>query len=121
MSFDESVNATIVGGGELHLRINVNILQLSDVDVQVLTGVFPPIEMIINANSRASILILNVPNDTMCCDDTILDLNINATSLPDSCVVGNPANARVTIECSNGEYSSHYKTIFRPHFIYTVS
>ena len=82
---------------ELDIRIIISNPSPVPVDIQ-LFGIDPPRnEIRIPPGATSAAFIFAPMDDNICEDDEIFNLTIDASSLPDGCVVGNPGTTMVTI------------------------
>ena len=101
MSFEQA-SYTVDEDEDLGIRIIVSNPSANPIDVRIL-GVQPPGEITIPAGATSAVYIYPSDDDNICEDDEIINLTIDASSLPEDCVVGNPASTMVTVVDDDSE------------------
>ena len=88
---------------ELEIGLSISPPPQNLIDV-LLIGIDPPRnELRIPAGATSAIFVLAPTDDNICEDDEIFNLEIDESSLPAGCVVGDPASTMVTIVDDDGE------------------
>jgi len=93
---------TVNEDGDLEIEIIVSNPSTNPIDVQIL-GIQPPSQIRIPAEATSAVYVFPFNDDNVCEDDEVITLTIDASSLPDGCVVGNPGTTMVTIVDDDSE------------------
>jgi len=98
VSFSQA-SYSVTEGDALTISIVISNPSQNTFSVQVL-GTEPPLTVSAGATSFN----FSTTKDNICEDNETFNLTIDASSLPDGCVIGNPGSVTVTVEDDDGEY-----------------
>jgi len=102
ISFRDATHVT-TEGDTLTITVQVSNPPSSDISVEVMGPMPPPIMVTIPAGATSATFEFPTSEDNICEDDETFTLTLDASSLPDDCTVGDPASTTVTVEDDDGK------------------
>jgi len=88
---------------ELNIRVDISTLFSVPVDIRLLLSDSSTNEVRIPIGGVSASFIFPPNDDNICEDDQKITITIDASSLPQGCVVGDPGTTLITIRDNDGE------------------
>ena len=102
VSFSQA-SYSVTEGDTLSISIEISNPSQSPFSVRILGTGPPPLEITVPPGTTSITFEFPTTEDDICEDDETFTLTIDASSLPEGCVVGNPGSATVIVEDDDGE------------------